>query len=150
MIQFVKAFPEDSELLTSICRASKGYWGYPPEWLEWWKDELTIDEIDILEQHVSKILKYDELIGFFALNHKKDYIELEHLWIKPQYIGQGFGKLTLEYIQKNLIPIHAELHLLADPNAESFYHKNGFITYDQEQSAISKRMLPRMKWSNRQ
>lgn len=148
MIHFVKALAEDSELLTSICRKSKGYWGYPAEWLELWNDELTISDHYIHEQSVFKIFKDEQLVGFFALENKGDCFELEHLWIDPQFIGLGYGTMTMHHIKTNLIPPQAVLDVLADPNAESFYHKNGFSTYDHWKSSISKRMLPRMKWKH--
>lgn len=148
MIHFVKAVPEESAILTLICRKSKGYWGYPPELLELWKDELTISENYIHEQNVFKIVKDDQLVGFFALENRVNYFELEHLWITPRFIGLGYGTMTMHHIKTNLIPPQTELQLLADPNAESFYHNHGFITFKYQQSLISKRMLPRMKWCN--
>ncbi len=33
---------EEAEILTEISFQSKGYWDYPPEYFDIWKDELTI------------------------------------------------------------------------------------------------------------
>ena len=42
----------DADILTRLSFASKGYWGYPEEYFEIWKDELTITPAYILENDV--------------------------------------------------------------------------------------------------
>ncbi len=37
-----KASTADHQTLSDIAYKAKGYWGYPTEWLELWKDDLTI------------------------------------------------------------------------------------------------------------
>ena len=39
--------PEDAEELTKVLIASKKHWGYPDEWFDLWKDELSITPEDI-------------------------------------------------------------------------------------------------------
>ena len=63
----------------------------------------------------------------------------------PETIGKGLGKALLlaslgRVVRKDL-PILVE----ADPNAEAFYKKQGFVTYDKKESFPKGRYLPLMK-----
>ena len=67
------------------------------------------------------------------VEHSKEY-EILHLWLLPEYIGKGYGKKLLRKV----------IILTADPNAESFYQKQGFRTYSRVESYPKGRFLPMM------
>ena len=37
-----RAKPAEAEVLTEIAHAAKRHWGYPENWIEHWKNDLTI------------------------------------------------------------------------------------------------------------
>ena len=36
------ATADDAPRLTELARQAKSHWGYPPDWIDLWRDELTI------------------------------------------------------------------------------------------------------------
>ena len=141
-----KADIKDIEILNKISIESKMYWKYPQEWIEKWKEDLELSVKDFKDQNIFKV--EDEagfILGFCSIKEHKEEYEILHLWIKPKFIGKGFGKLLLiESIQTVAInnkPIVVE----ADPHAEEFYSKLGFKTFTKKKSYPPGRFLPVMR-----
>jgi len=67
------------------------------------------------------------------------------LWILPDHIGQGFGKALLNESLERVISANKPIIVESDPNSETFYAKQGFITFDQRESLPKGRFLPLMK-----
>jgi GNAT superfamily N-acetyltransferase len=131
--------------LNKISVQSKAHWGYPASWMEKWKEDLTLDEVQFSKQNIMVAELEDELIGFCSMVDCKANYEITHLWVLPAFIGKGIGKKllfrTIETFAKEEKPIIVE----ADPNAESFYEKQGFVTFDKVESYPKGRFLPIMK-----
>lgn len=145
-IRFAK--PEEASLLSELALRSKGYWGYDIDFLSSCKEELTYNNKQILSP--TYCFKLAELIdhtitGFFALNFLgSEHPELEALFIDPDFIGQGRGKLLLSSA-KAVAKIHnaKSIRLQGDPYAENFYLANGAIKVGETEShSISGRFLP--------
>ena len=60
-------------------------------------------------------------------------------------MGKGFGKVLLQHSLKEVVKKEKDIIVVADPNAETFYVKQGFVTYDQIESLPKGRFLPVMK-----
>ncbi|MBP7769134.1 GNAT family N-acetyltransferase [Candidatus Saccharibacteria bacterium] len=73
---------------------------------------------------------YEEAAGYYSLLSLGDeLIELEALAILPRFQGQGFGKLVMEHIIKE-VSFKADLQLTVHPKNVAgliLYLKNGFI-----------------------
>jgi N-acetylglutamate synthase-like GNAT family acetyltransferase len=138
-----KATIRDSELLTNIALKSKGYWGYSNELINSWINDLTVTPKMIKELLVYKFILNQKIIGFYILNQPiKQSIELEMLFVLPEFIGKGIGKKLLIHAFENALKLKASnLTLLADPNAELFYKSQGFIIIDKKESSIPDRFL---------
>ena len=136
---------KDLPVLNTISVASKKHWGYPEEWIELWKDDLTISEADFTKFKIYKLVLETKIIGFCAMQESSDQYEIEHLWLLPSYIGQGFGKLLLEETLQRVVQKQKEIIVVADPYAEAFYARRGFRTFAQHPSSPSGRMLPVMR-----
>lgn len=141
----VQAHPEDIPLLNEISIAAKMYWGYPAEWMENWKEELSIKEQDFYEQEIFKLQADEWIIGFCAIKENEAYYEITHLWIRPEFIAQGFGKILLNESISNVVKVKKPVLVEADPNAEPFYARQGFITIGKRESFPKGRFLPLMK-----
>lgn len=97
----------------------------------------------IKELLVYKFIQNQKTVGFYILNQPiKQSIELEMLFVLPEFIGKGIGKKLLIHAFENALKLKASnLTLLADPNAEFFYKSQGFICIDKKESAIPNRFL---------
>ena len=139
-----KALPGDHEILTAISHRSKRYWNYPEEHMLLWTDELTILPEYIFEHRVFKLLVGKKIIGFCAIEDKRDHCEITHFWIEPEYIGRGFGRKLLQFVMQKVISAEVKVSVVADRKAEGFYSRHGFVKIDEVSGKIKNRWLPFM------
>ena len=133
--------------LTEISFVSKKYWNYSDEWMEIWKNHLTITENFIINNYVYHLENdANEIVGFYAFVKFDNYIELDSLFVSPEYIGKGFGNLLMTDFLSKVREIDFNYKKLkAEPFAEIFYKKYGFETIElQLSSKIENRYLPIM------
>jgi N-acetylglutamate synthase-like GNAT family acetyltransferase len=137
----------DAEKLSAIALESKAYWGYSKELIESWREDLTVSSKMVNECFVFKFISNNEIVGFYLLNPPvKEEIELEMLFVLPEFIGKGIGNQLLLHAFKKAKGIPTKsMTLLADPNAVPFYKSKGFYEIDQKESSILNRFLPVMK-----
>ncbi|ARV15328.1 GNAT family N-acetyltransferase [Polaribacter sp. SA4-12] len=143
----VRVDESDAQELTEIALKSKSFWGYSNELLESWRNNLTVTSAMISNCAIFKFLVDDRITGFYILNPpKKKSIELEMLFVLPEFIDKGIGKqLLLHSFDKALKLNVNSMTLLADPNAVPFYKSRGFYEIDKKESAILGRFLPVLK-----
>lgn len=146
-IRIRRAGPGDSKALSTLAFRSKAHWGYDIDFMKRCKDELTYSPADIeasrFRFHVCEI--EDELVAFYALEILGEgRAELDALFVKPKFIGQGIGSFLMEHVKSearlqnvNLVTIQG------DPNAEDFYRSIGATPAGYRESAsIPGRYLP--------
>ena len=146
-IQIRRAMPEEAAVLTEIAHAAKRHWGYPEDWIEHWKGDLTITPEFISHHEVYVAVTDKEIAGCCALVVKDSQAELEHMWIRPQYMGAGYGKALFVHVMQRAATLSAPaVELSADPNAEGFYKHMGATRIGEVRSEIEgqPRVLPRM------
>ena len=143
-----QAKPEEAELLTKIALDAKSYWGYPPDWIKYWEDDLTVSPDFIRSNHVFVADDEGDVRGFYALCVTGEKADLEHMWVRPDYIGTGIGKeLFLDAMDRAAGLAVRKVELSADPNAAGFYEHLGAKQIGETQSEVHGvyRKLPRMK-----
>jgi N-acetylglutamate synthase-like GNAT family acetyltransferase len=142
-----KAITTDAKNLTELTIRSKAHWNYGVQQIEAWRDELTITEEYIDENHIYKLEIDKQLIGFYAYQAENaTSIKLNYLFIEPKHIGKGYGQLLMTDFLRRIKNSKFERVILdADPNAEQFYSKLGFQVIGQLKSAIKDRFLPIME-----
>jgi len=147
-VSFRSASPADAHRLTGLALRAKAHWGYPNDWMNEWRQELTINPDYIQANSVVLAEQNSQLIGFFGLEfHRPGSAWLQHLWVEPALIGRGFGRDLFECACETARTRGAEsLEFVADPNAEPFYLHLGATRVGLEQSSILgiPRLLPRM------
>lgn len=143
--KILKATIKDIPVLNAISWSSKMYWKYPHEWMEKWKDELQVKRSDFILSKIYNITVAEKIIGFCAIQDQSEYYEISHLWILPEFIGKGYGKILLSTILEEIITQSKDIMVTADPNAEGFYHALGFVTCGKIASYPPGRYLPLMK-----
>jgi GNAT superfamily N-acetyltransferase len=134
----------EAYVLTSLVLRSKAYWGYSKEFLGSVERELTITE-DYLKNAVAFIAESNcQPVGIVGLSLKRD--ELEFLFIDPEHIGKGVGKILWD---RFVLELHAldirSFKILSDPGAESFYQKMGAKRIGMAMSSV--RMLPLLEFA---
>lgn len=121
-IEIRRATSSDSARATELARLAKAHWGYPAEWLDTWRDDLTITERDI-ERHKTFVASIeDRVVGICQLHEGGVGAVLENVWVDPAYHGRGVGRALVEHAQEHARGVIA---IVADPYAEPFYLKLG-------------------------
>lgn len=148
-MEIIKSNVQDAELLTKVTIASKSYWNYDEELLKSWTNALTITENYILEKTVYKLVSDKTIIGYYSFFIDNDCIELDNLFVLPEYIGSGIGKrLLFDFLEKAKDLNFEKIILYSDPNSEGFYEKYGFKTIGQKATNQHDRFLPIMEKEN--
>ncbi len=122
MIELVRAQPHHAGELSAIARAAKAHWGYPPHWLEQWRELLTLTP-EFIARHETYVAQRDgRTTGFYALVETPDTFSLEHLWVLPERMGEGIGRALFQHAAGRAAAGGASrLTIESDPQAEPFY-----------------------------
>lgn len=143
-----KANSDDHKILTEITKKSKAFWGYSEEQMVQWNDVLTITKEYIQTNFAYKLIKENQVIGYYSYFNAETYIvKLDNLFVLPEYIGKGYGNYLMDDFL-NRIKENRDIKkvlLDADPNAEKFYQRFGFKTIGQLETSIKNRFLPIME-----
>src|SRR5258708_2775424 len=127
-MQILRASPEDAATLTDIAFAAKRHWGYPEEWIENWRDALTITP-EFIASHEAYLARIeDRAVGFYAFvaPEGNDRVALQHLWVSPEMMGQGIGRSLFRHAVERAGELgFQKLEIESDPNAEGFYLRMG-------------------------
>jgi GNAT superfamily N-acetyltransferase len=141
------ARPEEAPLLTEIAHAAKRHWGYPEQWIEAWREALTLTP-DFVARHPVFVAEEDGAVrGFYALAPAGGGFTLEHLWVRPQWIGTGAGRRLFEHAVATARGRGAaSLEIDADPHAEAFYLHMGARRVSELRADMDgrPRVLPRL------
>ncbi|WP_321366536.1 GNAT family N-acetyltransferase [uncultured Desulfuromusa sp.] len=153
------ATEQDSEILTEISFSSKNYWHYPAQYFEIWKNELTITCEYIRKNYVQIIETNGEIVGYYSIVELENDLEisnftmrkgtwLEHVFIRPDFIGKGYGKKLMQHLISSTTKHHwKELKILADPHSTGFYKKLGATYIKDIPSNIPDRTVSYFEWT---
>ena len=136
----ISAEISDSKKLTEIALKSKAFWGYSNELIESWREDLTINSKMISDCSVYKFLVDETIAGFYVLNPPKgNAIELEMLFVLPEFIGKKIGKQLLHHSFEKAKEVKSRsMILLADPNAPLAVPAKGVNkTFERGKAAIA-------------
>ncbi|MDF2831732.1 GNAT family N-acetyltransferase [Chryseobacterium indoltheticum] len=147
MIEITKANTHDYRVLTDITKKSKAYWGYSDEQMKKWSNLLTITEEYIQNNEVYKLIINQSIVAYYSyFEIEKDSVRLDNLFVSPENIGKGYGKLLMnDFILKIKKSEAQRIILDADPNAQKFYENFGFVKIGEIETSIKDRFLPIME-----
>lgn len=117
---------EDSADLTALARRAKAHWGYPPEWIELWSEDLALTPEYLAANQVFVAESAGVTVGLAALERHDAHWQLEHVWVEPSQHGRGIGRRVVD--QALLAAAEewpADVRVLSDPNAKAFYVRMG-------------------------
>lgn len=136
---------DEAAALSDLAFRSKAYWGYPREFMEACREELSITELE-LHEHAAHVLECDDLVvGFYALEHvSEEAVELLHLFVEPSHIRGGFGRALVKHAcAAARAGGYRTLVIQSDPHATRFYESMGANVVGSRASAsIPGRTLP--------
>ena len=98
VISIRRARPAEAQQLSDIAMAAKASWGYPASFMARCRVALTVDPKTMAERHFH--LAEDEggtVLGFYGFEPEKQGIGLSHLFVAPEAIGQGVGRLLWDH-----------------------------------------------------
>ena len=120
--------PDEADTLTALAHRAKAHWGYPPEWMARWRDELTIGPDDIRAHEVWVAEDDGRVVGMCALERGDAAWTLEHVWVDPESMGRGVGQaLVTHALQHATTAAPMDVHVVADPHATTFYERLGWV-----------------------
>jgi ribosomal protein S18 acetylase RimI-like enzyme len=142
-----KAIPSDHQILTEITKKSKAFWAYSEEQIESWSEYLTVTPMYIETNSVYKLSVENNIIGYYSfLNEAENTVKLDNLFVLPQFIGRGFGRIMMEHLFFSLSKTNIHKIILhSEPNAEQFYAKLGFVKTGEIETSIKDRYMPLME-----
>lgn len=112
------ARPDDADELSRVARAAKAHWGYPPEYLALWADDLTVTPQFVRDNAVFCAERDGAPVGFYAIESADDGWEIGHLWVGPAHIGKGIGTRLLRHAADWAHARGIEtLRIVSDPHA---------------------------------
>jgi predicted N-acetyltransferase YhbS len=142
-----EAFPQEAIVLSRLALRSKAHWGYSEEFLDACRSELTVDasRLGTDDYQCFAALHGDLIVGFYAMKSMSTgSFELEALFVEPEHIGDGVGRLLIQHAIRRLSERGAErLVIQGDPNATDFYVAAGARQVGtRESGSIPGRELP--------
>ncbi len=132
--------------LTELALRSKAYWGYDAQFMEACRDELTLAAHEVTRRRTTVAERDGRILGFTTLEGEPPTGVLGMMFVDPQAIGQGIGRLLFEPTVATGRDLgFTRLTIDADPNAEPFYRAMGAVrTGDVPSGSVAGRVLPQM------
>lgn len=151
--QIRPARPEEADLLSRLALRSKSHWGYPAEFLEACRAELTLS-VDFIADSPVFVLEEGEgvVVGFYGLREAEGEIELLYLFIEPSAVNRGYGKLLWAHAVEVAAKLgFRKISIESDPHAEAFYLAMGARRIGHVHSSIQAgRTMPLLEFSLQQ
>jgi GNAT superfamily N-acetyltransferase len=114
--------------LSALAVQAKAHWGYSPETLASWSDQLQVSASDVASKAVYVASIHGEIAGFYSLVLCQESWELDNLWVAPKFMRRGVGRALLAHALGVAFRAGASsVTVDADPNAESFYLSCGAV-----------------------
>jgi GNAT superfamily N-acetyltransferase len=137
----------EAPLLSELALRSKAVWGYPADFLDACRTELTCRSETIADARSTFIVaeRDTEIVGFHAMRPLDgSTFELEALFVEPSRIGEGIGRTLLEDAWRRARDAGGiRLLIQGDPHAAAFYLACGARrTGARESASIPGRWLP--------
>ncbi|MFE4449715.1 GNAT family N-acetyltransferase [Streptomyces sp. NPDC056796] len=136
--------PEEAEALTGLALRSKAHWGYDEAFLAACRDELTVTPGDTAGGRTAVAEEDGRVLGFTALSGEPPEGALGMMFVEPEAIGRGVGRLLFSHTVAQARRLGFEsLTIDADPHAEPFYLAMGAVrTGTTPSGSIPGRELP--------
>lgn len=117
-----QATAADVPRINKVAVLSKAFWGYSPEQLALWRDDLVVDPKTAIEWPTVVAESDGQISGFAQLDPTRNPWDLARLFVEPGAHRQGVGRSLLTWIQGLAAEAgQAEISIDSDPHAAAFY-----------------------------
>jgi GNAT superfamily N-acetyltransferase len=117
---------DEAEILGDLAFRSKAYWGYDDVFMAACRAELRLAVDEITARRAMVAERDGHVVGFATLEGDPPDGTLGMLFVDPQSIGRGIGRLLFDHMRTLARGLgFARLVIDADPNAEPFYRAMG-------------------------
>lgn len=142
-----EALPREARLLSRLALRSKAHWGYSEDFLDACRSELTVDASRFGTDNYQCFAALDggSILGFYTIGRASaSCYELEALFVEPEHIGRGVGRMLMQHAVQTLSERGAKrLIIQGDPHATAFYFAAGARQVGtRESESIPGRHLP--------
>jgi GNAT superfamily N-acetyltransferase len=139
-LKITRARGQDAEELHRVAIASKGHWKYPPEWLERFGELLELSPAQV-DAGFFFCIRSARILAWYSLKAKGTIAILDDLWVLPDEIGRGLGRLLFEHALERARELGARrLEWEADPNAVPFYLHMGAAVIGDVETSMGRRI----------
>ncbi|MFS8102424.1 GNAT family N-acetyltransferase [Lentzea alba] len=142
-----RARSDEASALTELALAAKAFWGYDDDFIESCRAEMTFSPGDVAQRHIVVAEVDGEMVGFYSVDGEPPTGELGNMWVRPDQIGTGLGKVLWQHAMATAAAAgHEHLDIDSEPYAEGFYLKMGAERVGESLSgSIPGRVLPRLR-----
>ena len=139
-----KAKTEERASINALILRSKAHWGYDDAFMDACRDELSMDAERLLSDNFRVLQHHGKVVGTVELAVEGPKAHLHKLFIDPDLIGSGAGRILYEWALARARSFNATAMLIdADPDACGFYEYMGARVIGQVPSgSIEGRFLP--------
>ena len=144
----VRSRPEEAVTLSALCMRSKAFWGYDEVFMEACREELALTADSIADTQVAVAEQGGQAVGVVQVAVDDDVAVLEKLFVSPDAMGVGIGRLLFDWARSEAVWRGAGvLTIDADPGAADFYRRMGAVDDGWVCSgSIPGRRLPRLRF----
>ncbi|MFZ3557581.1 GNAT family N-acetyltransferase [Streptomyces sp. BH055] len=142
------ARPDEAARLSALALRSKAHWGYDEAFMAACVDELTLHPSEVVRRRTTVAEGADgRLIGLVTLEGPPPVGELGLMFVDPDAIGLGVGRLLFEHLRDAARAAgFRAVSWSADPNAVPFYEAmGGRHTGVTPSGSVPGRVLPLME-----
>jgi GNAT superfamily N-acetyltransferase len=131
------AIAEEAPVLTELALRSKRVWGYDDNFMSDASSELEIVPESFLTRQYFVLESESTRRGFYSLEPLSDGVELTHLFVVPERLRQGFGRLLWDHAVITARQAgHRRMLITSDPNAKGFYIAMGAVPIGAIESPV--------------
>jgi GNAT superfamily N-acetyltransferase len=124
-----KAVPSDSEILSALFRRASLSNEHDRAYLLAHSNVLELSSVGVLEGRTTVAVDPSgSIVGFASYLITEDVIELEDLFVDPQWMRHGIGRTLVLAIAAAARELGFDrLEVTANPHALEFYERTGFV-----------------------
>ena len=118
--------PDEGERLREIAIAAKGHWGYETDRVREWAAMGDFSAAGLQQKDCYIAAVEGRAVGWAAAIDRGEVWWLDDLWVEPEWMGQGIGRLLFRHAaERGRQAGAARMEWEAEPNALGFYNKMG-------------------------
>jgi GNAT superfamily N-acetyltransferase len=142
-VAFRSARPDEGVELTELAVRAKSHWGYDVDFLDSARRDLMLDADSIRAADIYVLVRDDVRIGFYGLLGRPPQGRLEWMFIEPEHIGHGYGRVMWDdAVERAAAAGFTELEIESDRFAEPFYLAMGAERIGATPSPVDGAPLP--------